>query len=69
MQTVTFRLEHTGIVTICLQIILQPCIQQQPTAISECAFVKKGKGKKEKERGKKKRKETGTDMILSSNFQ
>lgn len=64
MQIVAFRLKHTGIVTICLQIICQLCIQQQPTEISECAFVKKTEGRRTKEQ-----KETGTDMILSSNFQ
>lgn len=63
MQIVTFTLEHTGIVTICLQIIPQLCIQQQPTETSKCAFVKKGK------EGRKEKRETGTDMILSSNFQ
>lgn len=65
MQIVDFRLKHTGTVTICLQIIHQLHIQQQPTETSECAFVKKKmKGGKRKEQ-----KETGTDMILSSNFQ
>lgn len=69
MQIVTFRLEHTGIVTICLQIILQLCIKQQPTEISECAFVKKRKGKKEwkrKERKERNRYRHDSELLIFS---